>query len=234
MIAREGLLLIFVGLVITLTLLWGAVRWNSFWLFGASVVFALLTIFTTFFFRDPSRTIPAQPQVLVSPADGKIVGIDTLAYHPFIGGKALKISIFLSIFDVHINRAPTAGTIDFVHYNPGKFLAAYKDKASEVNEQTEIGMTSRSGHKLIFKQIAGIIARRIVCRLEENDTVAAGEKFGMIKYGSRTDLIVPSDSRLEIKLNDQVYAGSSVIGYLSEKPGTPDRRETVKENNAEI
>ena len=234
MIAREGLLLIFIGLVVTLAFLWGATRWNSFWLFGASAVFALLTVFTTFFFRDPPRTVPAGSNILVAPADGKIVDIDTLANHPFIGGEALKISIFLSVFDVHINRTPAAGTIDFVNYNPGKFLAAYEDKASEVNEQTEIGMTARNGHKLVYKQIAGLIARRIVCRLTPNDSVAAGEKFGMIKFGSRTDLIVPSDSRLEIKLGDQVYAGESVIGYLSGTPYTGESETAVKENNAEI
>ena len=234
MIAREGFLLIFIGLAVTLALLWGATRWNSFWLFGVSLVFGLLTLFTTFFFRDPPRTVGDKPNILIAPADGKIVAIDTIPNHSFVGGEAVKVSIFLSVFDVHINRVPTAGTIDFVKYNPGKFIAAYEDKASEVNEQTEIGMTAESGHKLVFKQIAGIIARRIVCHLHENDTVQTGEKFGMIKYGSRTDLIIPSDSRLEIKMKDQVYAGETVIGYLSETPGSNDERESVKENNAEI
>jgi len=234
MIAREGILLIFIGLVITLLLLGGAARWNSLWLFGVSLVFGLLTLFTTFFFRDPPRTVDVKPNILVAPADGRIVAIDTVPNHLFIGGEAVKISIFLSVLDVHINRVPTAGKIDFVNYNPGKFLAAYKDKASEVNEQTEIGMTAESGHKLVFKQIAGLIARRIVCHLHENDTVQTGEKFGMIKYGSRTDLIIPFDSRLEIKMNDQVYAGETVVGYLSETPYSNGERESIKENNAEI
>jgi len=234
MIAREGLILIFSGLALTIVSMWGATRFNSYWLFVLSAVFALLTLFTTFFFRDPDRTCQVEPNLLVAPADGKIVDISEVPHHPFVGGPAIKISIFLSVIDVHVNRIPATGVIDYVKYNPGKFFPAYEEKASELNEQTEIGMTSESGHKLVFKQIAGIIARRIVCRLNEKDTVTVGRRFGMIRFGSRTDLIIPADSRLEISLDDQVYGGQTVMGYLSDNKKTTGAAETVKENNDKI
>lgn len=215
MIAREGWTLILIGLLITVLLIWAASRWDNWPTFVLSLIFGLLTLFTIFFFRDPERTIPLSPNVLVAPADGKIVAIDTLDAHPFVGGRTIQVSIFLSVFDVHINRVPTSGTINYVKYNPGKFLAAFKDKASEVNEQTEIGMTAESGQKIVFKQIAGLIARRIVCTLSEQDAVTAGDRCGMIRFGSRTDLLVPVDSKLEVKLGDRVKGGKSVIGRLS-------------------
>lgn len=218
MIVREGLPFILIGLIVTIVLVLVAARWNSWVAFVFGLVMALLTVFVAFFFRNPVRVVPDEARVLVAPADGRIVAIDTLDNQPFIGGRAVKISIFLSVFDVHINRVPTAGVIDYVKYNPGKFFAAYEDKASDVNEQTEIGMTSRGGHKIVFKQIAGIIARRIVCRLEEKDTVSTGERFGMIRFGSRTDLIVPEGSQLLIEKGQHVYGGETVMGYLSEAP----------------
>jgi phosphatidylserine decarboxylase len=234
MIAREGFIFIFIGLIVTAGLLWGATRYNSYWLLAFSAIFALLTVFTTFFFRDPNRSCPVEPNLLVAPADGRIIDISRIPNHPFIGGAAVKISIFLSIIDVHINRIPATGVIDYVKYHPGKFFAAYKEKASEFNEQTEIGMTAESGHKLVFKQIAGIIARRIVCRLKDKETVTAGSRFGMIRFGSRTDLIIPADSRLEIALGDQVYGGQTVIGYLSGNRETTGEKAALKEKNAKI
>ena len=214
MIAREGLIFIFSGAVLTVLLILAAAKWDSAWWFAASLVFAVLTIFVTFFFRDPNRTVPDEPGILVAPADGKIVAIDTLENHPFIGGAAVKVSIFLSVFNVHVNRVPTAGVVDFVKYNPGKFLAAYEDKASDVNEQTEIGMTASGGDKIVFKQIAGLIARRIVCRLKQGQSVQTGDRCGLIRFGSRTDLIVPVDSELRVKMGDRVKGALTVMGYL--------------------
>lgn len=219
MIAREGWTLIIIGLVLTVVLIWAATRWDNWPTFALSLIFGVLTIFTVFFFRDPERTIPLAPGVLVAPADGKIVAIDTLETHPHIGGQTLKISIFLSVFDVHVNRVPASGTVDYVKYNPGKFLAAFEDKASLLNEQTEIGMTAENGRKIVFKQIAGLIARRIVCTLNENDRPTAGDRCGMIRFGSRTDLLVPIDSRLDVKMGDRVKGGKTVIGSLSGQPG---------------
>lgn len=229
MIVREGLPFILIGLVVTIILVLVAARWNSWVAFVFGLIAALLTVFVAFFFRNPVRVVPDEARVLVAPADGRIVAIDTLDSQQFIGGRAIKVSIFLSVFDVHINRIPTAGVIDYVKYNPGKFLAAYEDKASDVNEQTEIGMTSRSGQRLVFKQIAGVIARRIVCRLEKKDTVSTGERFGMIRFGSRTDLIVPEGSKLLVMEGQHVYGGETVMGYLSEAPvarGTDDSKDS--------
>jgi phosphatidylserine decarboxylase len=214
MIAREGFPFIFSGLALTILLILGASRWDSRWLFAASITFGVLTLFTTFFFRDPNRSFEPATGVLISPADGTILRVDTLESHSFIDGKVTKVSIFLSVMNVHVNRVPASGKIDFVKYNPGKFFAAWADKASELNEQTEIGMTTESGQKIIFKQIAGLIARRIVCRLMPQEDVAAGERFGMIRFGSRTELFVPADSKIAVKPGDKVKGGKTVIGYL--------------------
>jgi len=215
MIAREGWTLILIGLVLTVVLIWAATRWDNWPTFVLSLIFGVLTIFTIFFFRDPDRTIPLAPNLLVAPADGKIVAVDTLETHPHVGAQVLKVSIFLSIFDVHVNRTPIAGVVDYVRYNPGKFFAAFQDKASELNEQTEIGMTTESGQKIAFKLIAGFIARRIVCTLEAKDEVVTGQRCGMIRFGSRADLLVPADTRLDVKLGDRVKGGKTVIGTLS-------------------
>ena len=214
MIVRDGFLFIVVGLVLTVVLVLLATRWDSYWLFALGLIFAILTVFTTFFFRDPSRYFTHEPGIIVAPADGKVVAIDTLDNHPYVGEQAIKISIFLSIFDVHVNRIPTDGTIDYVKYNPGKFFAAYKDKASELNEQTEIKIITGGGTRLIVKQIAGVIARRIVCKLHEGQTVSAGERFGMIRFGSRTDLILPAGSDINVKMGEHVAGSKTVMGYL--------------------
>ena len=219
MIVRDGLTFILVGLVVTILLASGAIRWSSLSLLIAAAVFALLTLFTAFFFRNPPRTIPTDPRVLVSPADGRIVAIKSLEDHPHIGAPAKRVSIFLSVLDVHLNRTPAAGVIDYVRYNPGKFFAAFEEKASELNEQTEIGMTTTGGHKIVFTQIAGLIARRIVCNLETGQEVAKGERFGLIRFGSRTDLIVPAQWEIAVSLGDHVAGGETVIGYL---PSTTD------------
>lgn len=214
MIAREGLPFILGGLVVSVILILAAVRYDSRWLFSFGIVATLLTLFCIFFFRDPERSFTAEPRMLISPADGKVVQIKRIDDHPFIGGPATQVSIFLNVFDVHVNRIPTDGVVEYVKYNPGKFLAAYDDKASEVNEQTDIGIRSSDGHRLVVKQIAGLIARRIVCRLNEGDTVSIGNRFGLIKFGSRTDLIVPEDSRIDVAVGDRVKGAETVIGYL--------------------
>lgn len=220
MIAREGWPFILIGLVLTVVLILLATRGNSQWLFGLSVLFAVLTLFVTFFFRDPNRTFAAEPGLLVSPADGKVIKIEQLAAHPFVGGPTTKISIFLSVFDVHVNRVPSGGTINIVKYIPGEFRVAYADKASEKNEQTEIGMTTDSGERIVFKQIAGYIARRIVCRLHEGDSVSAGERFGLIRFGSRTELFVPATAAVLVKVGDRVLGGASPIARLAVNTGS--------------
>ncbi len=232
MIAREGLPFIAVGLLLTVLLILLASRVDSKTLFVISLLTGLLTLFVTFFFRDPPRSFAPDPYALVSPADGRVLSVDTVDNQSFIGSKATRIAIFLSVFDVHINRIPVSGVINYVKYNPGKFFAAYEDKASLENEQTEIGMTAASGEKIIIKQIAGIIARRIVCRIKDGDSVAAGERFGLIRFGSRTELFFPADADVSVKVGDHVAGGKTIVGHLPETNQSKTEKSEMKGNNA--
>ncbi len=217
MIAKEGYIFIFLSLLLMVVFYTAHLAFESTTLYVISVIFAFLTLFIMYFFRDPKRTFEHTDGVLVSPADGKVLYVKNIGHHEFIGGDTIKIAIFLNVFDVHINRIPSDGTIEYVKYNPGKFHVASVDKASEFNEQTEIGMTTKTGQKIIFKQIAGLIARRIVCKIKENDNVKAGERFGLIRFGSRTELFVPADSVINIKAGDRVVGSETIIGLLSSK-----------------
>ena len=214
MIAKEGCPFILLGLGLMLIAIWAGTRWDSVILWVISTVLAILTIFVTFFFRDPARQCPDEPGLVISPADGAVLSVDTLATHPITGPQTIKISIFLSVFNVHVNRVPISGRIDYVKYVPGKFLLAYVDKASDENEHTEIGMTDESGRKVVFKQIAGTIARRIVCKIAEGDQLRIGDRFGLIRFGSRMDLFLPAGSRVVVKKGDKVLGGETVIGNL--------------------
>jgi phosphatidylserine decarboxylase len=172
-----------------------------------SCVFLSLAIFIAYFFRDPERLIPADEDAVVSPADGKIVGIAT---DP---DKTTRISIFLSVLNVHINRSPVAGEVESVRYLPGKFKVAFDATASAENEQNVLVIRSGSD-KIKFSQIAGILARRIVCWKKPGDSVAKGERVGLIKFGSRVDIFLPENVALSIKLGDKVHGGASVIGRI--------------------
>ncbi|KAF1079747.1 MAG: Phosphatidylserine decarboxylase [Candidatus Rifleibacterium amylolyticum] len=180
-----------------------------------SRLFYLATAFTLYFFRDPEREIPQGDSLIVSPADGKIVGIDSVEHVPFIDGPAKRVSIFLSIFDVHINRAPIKGKVAYRHYTPGEFLPAFEPKASVDNEQNAIGIEGSEGYRVLVKQIAGLIARRILCWKNPGNTVETGERFGLIRFGSRTEIYLPLDARVEVRLGQRVCGGSSVIARRS-------------------
>lgn len=219
MIAKDAWMFVIPGVILITFLIILATRFNSYVLLGLSMFMAILTLFVAFFFRDPDRVAPQDPMALISPADGRVLSIDSLPNFQHIEGPAVKISIFLSVFDVHINRSPAGGVVDYVKYNPGEFFKAFEPKASEKNEQTEIGMTTSSGHPIVFKQIAGIIARRIVCKVKDNDTLSAGERIGLIRFGSRMDLIFPQDSKVSISVGDKVVGGETVMGYLSKQQG---------------
>lgn len=171
----------------------------------------LATAFTLYFFRDPERQIPEGDCLIVSPADGKVVGIDSVEHVPFLDGPAKRVSIFLSVFDVHINRSPIKGKIAYRHYSPGEFLAAFEPKASVKNEQNAVGIEDADGYRVLVKQIAGLIARRILCWKNPGDKVGAGERFGLIRFGSRTEIYMPLDARIEVRLGQRVQGGSSVI-----------------------
>lgn len=170
-----------------------------------------LGLFTAFFFRDPERAIPGDERLVVSPADGRIVKVVAAPDDHPIGPGATQVSIFLSIFNVHINRAPIAGRIESAQYTKGEFLPAFDDKASLRNEQNAV-IVADGTERLMFKQIAGLIARRIVFRKRPGDSVARGERVGLIKFGSRTDIFLPRGVEVAVKVGDRVQGGSSVIG----------------------
>jgi len=179
------------------------------WLAGVS---GLLMLFVLNFFRDPERTIPNEEGVIVSPGDGKVVEIveekDALLDEPY-----RRISIFLNVFNVHVQRTPVAGRIERIKYNKGKFLNAASHKASLENEQN--AMIIHTGkEKVLVKQIAGLIARRIVCWAKEGDNYSLGKRYGLIRFGSRVDLFLPLNAEIKVSLGDHVSGGSSIIGYL--------------------
>jgi phosphatidylserine decarboxylase len=167
-------------------------------------------IFSINFFRDPERTSPNRDDVVISPADGKVLFIKDVIDHRYIGGKGKQISIFMSPLNVHVNRIPFDGTVELVEYHEGKFIAAFEDKASEVNERSEIGIKGKYG-KVFFTQVAGAIARRIVYELSPGDSVKMGERFGMIKFGSRVDVIVSEEWTVNVKKDDMVTAGETIL-----------------------
>jgi len=214
MIAREGFPFILIGLVLA-GIFFSVWRMSGGqWGLTAGCVMSVLTLWVVWFFRDPDRT-PASSDAFtaVSPADGKVIGIDTLQNHDFIGGPTTKISIFLNVFDVHVNRIPLDGSVAFVNYHPGKFFVASLDKASDENEQCEIGLTTSSGN-VVVKQIAGLIARRIVCRLSDGDSVIRGQRFGLIRFGSRTELFLPASASISVNIGDKVKGGETILATL--------------------
>ncbi len=183
------------------------------------IIFAIITgmfsVFNMFFFRDPERKIPDDPNAIVSPADGKVIQITEVHEHDFFKEKVSRLSIFLSVFDVHVNRVPIAGKVEHFWYQRGRFIPAFRESASVENEQTIIGIQDAGGRKVLYKQIAGIIARRIVCELREGNKVETGEKMGMIRYGSRVDLFFHPDSvELKVQKGQKVKGGSSIIGVF--------------------
>lgn len=175
-----------------------------------SFVFMLLTWFCCHFFRDPERVTPTAPGLAISPADGKVVRVQTMP-DPFTGQPRTAVCIFMNVFSVHVNRAPVAGTVTGIAYHPGKFLNAAWDKASTDNERCAYQMTEEGGSTWTFVQIAGLIARRIVCRTDEGDTLARGERFGMIRFGSRVDLYLPDDYSPAVNVGEQVFAGQTIV-----------------------
>lgn len=178
--------------------------------YGLSIISVLILAFTLYFFRDPDRKIPDGNNIVLSPADGKVLLIKEISGHKFIDGEAQQISIFMSPFNVHVNRIPIDGTVEYLDYIEGEYLMAFHDKADERNERSEIGINSRQG-KVFFTQVAGFIARRIIYNLEKGEQVIKGEKFGMIKFGSRVDVIVSNDWKIKVREGDNVTAGETVL-----------------------
>ena len=182
------------------------------------LVSVLLISFTLYFFRDPIRYLPdnIKENDIISPADGKVMMIEEIEENEFIGGPAKLIAIFLSPLNVHVNRIPISGKVSYFKYIEGEFIAAYDHKSSEKNERTVIGITGKK-FKILFKQITGFVARRIVCDLKTGDNVVIGEKFGMIKFGSRTDVIVPLNSLIKVSVNQNVTGGRTILAEVPEE-----------------
>jgi phosphatidylserine decarboxylase len=180
----------------------------------------ILFLFTLYFFRDPERNIPKDinENTVLSPADGKVVLIETVKNEDgalFEKGEMLyKVCIFLSPLNVHVNRIPVTGTISHYRYIEGKYIVAFNHKSSDKNERTEIGITNQNGKKILFKQIAGFVARRIVCNLKTGGEVFAGSRFGMIKFGSRADIFFKTDAKIFVKTGDKVTGGETIIAEL--------------------
>ena len=173
--------------------------------------FALfIVLFTLYFFRDPDRTTPQMDGVVFSPADGKIVLVKKVDEQKFLKGPGTQISIFMSPLNVHVNRIPISGKVEHAEYIKGKYLVAFDDKASTENERNEIGIESKFG-RVLYTQIAGYVARRIVSELKTGDSVTVGRRFGMIKFGSRVDVIVPADWNVQVKAGDKVTAGETAL-----------------------
>ena len=183
------------------------------WLAGPlwAVPVLLLVVFFLWFFRDPNRLIPGEAGALVSPADGKITDVSPLILN---GSTRLRISIFLNVFDVHVNRSPVSGVIRSVEYHKGKFLNAMNADSAELNEQNVVTVEGE-GHVVVFKQIAGLLARRIVFDKNVGDRVERGERVGLIKFGSRVDVLLAASAVLEVKVGDRVKGGSSVLAYVN-------------------
>jgi phosphatidylserine decarboxylase len=180
-----------------------------------TVPFIVLAAFFAFFFRDPDRTIPTAPNLVVSPADGRVMIVGDPPFPGVPDGDWQLISIFLSPMDVHINRTPVDGRVTKVEYHPGKFLPAYKTEAGTHNEWTEVWF-DHHGTRIVCRQIVGILARRIVTRLEVGQQVTRGDRYGVMKFGSRIDLFVPRSAHLSVKAGDRVVAGESVLATLSD------------------
>lgn len=199
----------FIGSSVILAILAG-------WFIGGSgaAIFLILVCFFLFFFRDPDRPITQDAGAVLSPADGRVMiaGVPPGAGHP--DGNWQQISIFLSPMDVHVNRMPVGGRVTRVEYHPGRFLPAYRTEAGDLNEYTEVTV-DHQGQPIVVRQIVGVLARRIVCRIKEGDVVHAGDRFGVMKFGSRMDIFVPANAAIAVKVNDKVVGGVTVIARLA-------------------
>lgn len=190
-----------------------AILVGSFTSWTYAIPFVVLAGFFLFFFRDPDRTVVHDPAAVLSPADGRVMVAGPVTGQSAPAGAAQQITIFLSPMDVHVNRMPVGGRVTSVQYHPGRFLPAYKAEAGDLNEYTEVAVEN-NGQTIVFRQIVGILARRIVCRAREGDIVKAGDRFGVMKFGSRMDIFLPADATICVKPGDKVVAGVTVLARL--------------------
>ncbi|MDH5299531.1 MAG: phosphatidylserine decarboxylase family protein [Desulfobulbaceae bacterium] len=207
-VAQEGYP--FIGFAAFVTLLLGIIGFAT-----LALLSLLVTAFVLYFFRDPSRISSDEKDVLVSPADGKIIVIDKIFDDRFVKEHVYKVSIFMNVFNVHVNRVPFNGEVTQIHYSPGRFYSADTERGALENEFCAVTMKTESGGRLAFVQVAGLIARRIVCWAQLGDRLQRGQRYGLIRFGSRVDLYLPLQVQLEVKLGQKVRAGETVLGYFS-------------------
>ena len=211
--AREGLLFIAIAAFIAAGAFGFAITRRSWGLWLAAFVLLLLALWVAYFFRDPERTGERGPALVVSPADGKLIMITEVDEPSFMKGRATRLSIFMNVFNVHVNRYPVDGVVRYVHYNKGKFFNAAAEKSSLENEQMSVGIET-GGHRMLVRQIAGLIARRIVTYSKLGETVKQGDRMGIIRFGSRVDVFLPAGSTVRAKVGDITVAGVTILGEL--------------------
>jgi phosphatidylserine decarboxylase len=223
--AREGLLFIAIAAAVAAGAFAFAISRRSWGLWLAAFVLLLIALWVAYFFRDPERVGERGPSLVVAPADGKLIMITEVDEPSFVKGRAIRLSIFMNVFNVHVNRYPVDGVVTYIHYNKGKFFNASAEKSSLENEQMSVGLdslppdasrTPRVGdvHRVLVRQIAGLIARRIVTYSKVGEHVKQGERMGIIRFGSRVDLFLPVGSTIRAKLGDVTTAGTTVLGEL--------------------
>lgn len=199
----------FITLFAFITLVFALLGWGV-----LTLIFLGLTLFTIFFFRNPERCVPEEEGAVIAPADGKIIFVGEVPEERYFKSNVVKVSIFMSVFNVHVNRSPLSGKVVERFYNQGTFLNASLDKASLQNEQSGLLLETVSGQRLLVVQIAGLIARRIVTYPQLGDFLQRGERYGLIRFGSRVDLYFPPGTQVLARLGDQTVAGESILGYL--------------------
>jgi phosphatidylserine decarboxylase len=211
--AREGYLFIGIAVLAAVAAFAVALTRRSWALWLLAVVVTLIALWVAYFFRDPERTGDRGARLVVAPADGRMIMLTEVDEPAFIQGTAFRMSIFMNVFNVHVNRYPVAGTVRYVHYNKGKFINAAAEKSSLENEQMSVGIES-GNHRVLVRQIAGLIARRIVTYSKVGDVVRQGDRMGIIRFGSRVDIFVPNDARIMAKVGDLTTAGTTVLAEL--------------------
>jgi len=205
--AKEGFP--FIGAAAGVTLLLGWLGWTV-----AAIGGALLTVFVSWFFRNPARVVPQGPGLIVAPGDGKVIAIEEEFEPRYLKERSIRLTIFLNVFDVHINRMPCEGIVEDVQYQPGLFLVASKPEATIKNEQNALMIKAKQGAKVLCVQVAGLLARRIVCWVVPKDRAVCGERFGLIRFGSRMDTFVPIGTAIKVAVGDHVKGGETILGEL--------------------
>lgn len=203
------------SIIVFLLIVGGILLQNNYFRYSLFALAIILLVFTLQFFRDPDRVTPPGVRNVVTPADGKVLLIKEVEETSYLKGKAIQIAVFMSPINVHVNRNPVSGVVEYSQYIPGEYIAAFEDKASERNERWLTGYSTPFG-KVLISQIAGFVARRIVNELTLGQKVTTGERFGMIKFGSRVDILVPPGSKISVKPGDVVYAGETIVAELPE------------------